>query len=660
MPTFQITGPDGKKYRVSGESAEGAMKALRKVVGGVTAGHSNVPEFAPPGVEGYNPETGMVERHSGRTGALLSGAVEGLPIVGPTVQRGVENAAAGIGSAISGQPFAHVRSEMGRRVDDAQSAHPNYTTAGNVFGGVAGSAALIGAAPAAFGAAPGMTMGTQMLRGGLSSAGLSGADVAARGGSAGDIAKAAAIGGTAGTVAAPLVSGAQQIGRTIAGVLGIGNQSRAHQAVADALLRSGRSADDVAADMTLAAADGQGGYALADALGNSGQRMLSGVARSPGDMRQTIAETLDARQAGQGRRVSSFLDDAFGSAQGTALQREASETAGRRAAGNANYGAARDAAGAVDTSAAIKAIDDVVQPGVTPLTGAGADDGGVFSTLRKARGFLTDGKAQVSDFDRAFMAKLEMDAIIEKGGVAAQKLRPARDALDDALAQSSAPYATARDTYRQQSRAIEAVDVGRQSAKRGRFEDTIPRFQGMSPDEQAGFRTGYADPLIESAQGAPVGVNKARPLINDATAAEFPAFAVPGRADQLGRRIAREHTMFETRGAALGGSRTADNLSDIADVGSFDPSMIGNLLTGRWGQAATAAIGKGANALQGRNQATRDMIADALLRTAPTRATATLADAVRHGERIDARKMAVVRALLSSAVPLANAPAAFQ
>ncbi|RVL48487.1 hypothetical protein CN138_09160 [Sinorhizobium meliloti] len=33
MPTFQITGPDGKKYRVKGENAEGAFKALQQHIG---------------------------------------------------------------------------------------------------------------------------------------------------------------------------------------------------------------------------------------------------------------------------------------------------------------------------------------------------------------------------------------------------------------------------------------------------------------------------------------------------------------------------------------------------------------------------------------------------------------------------------------------------
>jgi len=44
----------------------------------------------------------------------------------------------------------------------------------------------------------------------------------------------------------------------------------------------------------------------------------------------------------------------------------------------------------------------------------------------------------------------------------------------------------------------------------------------------------------------------------------------PGN-DLLQRRLGREMTMFETRNAALGGSKTADNLAD-ADALGIDPS----------------------------------------------------------------------------------------
>lgn len=620
----------------------------------------DVPEYD-PGVKGYNAKTGNIEK-SGmekdweRIGAFSTGGVEGLPIVGPTIEKGLRGVAAGGASLATGEPFGEVYDDMGRRVTAAQNAQPTAATAGRAIGALLGTGATVTAAPALFGAAPGQALGTQVLRGGISSGLLGGGDVAARGGTPGEIASGAALSAALGGASPLLVQGATMLGRTAGGMLGLGNQGRAENAVAEALLRSGQSADDVSRGLAEAASEGQGVYTVADQLGNSGQRMLSGVTRSPGDKRQAIVDALDSRQAGQGRRIAGFLEEGFGAPQ-TAAQTEAATKALRSAEGNANYGAARAAAGPVDVTPAIEAIDNIIQPGVTPIAG-GTDiaDNGVYSTLSRARKWLTDGRSQISDFNRGLLAKQEMDALIENGGTVAAKLRPVRDALDEQLAQASKPYAQARDAYRQRSLAIEAVDTGRNAARRGRVEDTVPRFNGLSADEQTGFRAGYVDPLIESTQGAAVGVNKARPLINDATAVEFPAFAQPGRADRLGRQLARENTMFETRGAATGGSRTADNLADMADVGSFDPSMIGSVLSGNWSNATKTALAHAANSLQGRNQATRDMIADVLMQTSPTRAAADLANAVRRGEQLTRTQAGAVQKMLLGVTPVANAP----
>ncbi|WP_409188777.1 hypothetical protein [Bradyrhizobium sp. RDM4] len=73
--------------------------------------------------------------------------------------------------------------------------------------------------------------------------------------------------------------------------------------VARAIAESGRSTADIGGELANAAAEGQGGYTLADALGNSGQRMLSTVARAPGEGRTSVVNYLENRQAGQGRRV---------------------------------------------------------------------------------------------------------------------------------------------------------------------------------------------------------------------------------------------------------------------------------------------------------------------------------------------------------------------
>ncbi len=153
---------------------------------------------------------------------------------------------------------------------------------------------------------------------------------------------------------------------------------------------------------------------------------------------------------------------------------------------------------------------------------------------------------------------------------------------------------------------------------RGRAEDTIPRFEGLHPDHQAPFRTGYADPVLEQIQNSAVGVNKVRPLLAEGPQAELSALSLhngpylPNQPDRLAAQLARENTMFETRAAAMGGSKTADNLADQAHAG-VDPRIFGNLLTGHFGAAATNLMHGAANGLTGNTPAVRHELAKLLM-----------------------------------------------
>lgn len=464
------------------------------------------------------------------------------------------------------------------------------------------------------------------------------------------VGKGALIGGGLGAVTRPLLAAGGSVINSLGGLMGLGNQGRAQTAIADAVARSGRSAQDITDDLARAAQAGQPEYMVADAMGNAGQRMLTGVARSPGDMRQTIAETLQGRQAGQGERLVNAVAEGFDAPQ-TAAQARTAMTGARTAAANANYGAARQAAGTVDPTAAIQAADNFLGTAGSISRTNIADDT-VEGAVRRARSFLTDGQNIVNDFDTAFRAKVEIDSMIENARPTVQReLIPIRNALDDALASSSDLYSGARDTFRQQSQAINAIDEGTAAASaRTRAADNIPQFQAMNAEQQGAFRTGYADPIIarlEAASTSPT-TNKARQLLTTKTAQEFPAFAAPGQGQQLGERIAREQTMFETANAALGGSRTADNLSDIADISGFDPTVIGSLLSGGGIKAAALqALTRSANALSGRNTQTRDLIAQALMETAPTRANAQLLQAVQRGENLSRMQQQLIRALIT-------------
>lgn len=119
-----MSGPWERYQRRS--PAEGPWTRYQRQQGGLDRGHADVPAYSPPGREGrYDPQTGEVARpeyQPSRATAALSSAVEGIPIAGPYLQAGVENAAAGLGSLVSGRPQADVRAEMGDMVDQSQEA----------------------------------------------------------------------------------------------------------------------------------------------------------------------------------------------------------------------------------------------------------------------------------------------------------------------------------------------------------------------------------------------------------------------------------------------------------------------------------------------------------------------------------------------------------
>jgi len=387
-------------------------------------------------------------------------------------------------------------------------------------------------------------------------------------------------------------------------------QGYAEKQVARGIVESGRNTDDIARDVMTAANEGQGVFTVADAMGNAGQRMLSTTARAPGQGRTAVVDFLEGRQGTQGRRVSNALSEGFDVPE-TALQTEARLTAQRGADADAAYTAVRSDAARVDVVPAINSIDRTIGTGPGQTLNAANDT--VEGVLRPFRERLA--RVNPDDFEavqriRSDMADTAQNARQNGYGNRARLITSAVRELDTAMENASSGYRAANAEFAQASRNIEAVQTGRQAATRGRTEDTIPGYQALTPEGQGAFRSGYVDPLIANTQGAAFGVNKARPLLNDAFAAEAQAMA-PGNA-LMQRRLGREQTMFETRNQALGNSRTADNLAD-ADAMGIDPTMVGQLLSGNWQGAARSVISAGSNAITGNTPAVRAAVAEILL-----------------------------------------------
>lgn len=675
MPTYQITGPDGKKYRITGANPEGAMQALQEHLGqsgktpdapqeqsllskaGELAGYVNPGTaagrwLAENIVRDFSDEPKKDARDNtlGKIDSFVRGAAD-------TLSFGLaDELAAGGDTLVNGDTLdKNLAKQRATDTADAENRFPERL-GGQITGGVTQGLGLAknGLSLTANAVAKGTPLLKTMGLGALEGGGYGALQGFGSGTDTEDRAEKAAIGTLVGTALGGAIPGVVAGAKTLAApIMARFNPEGARDKVMAALLkRSDMSADDIASQLQKAQADGQDVYMAADTLGIPGQRIMSTAARTPTDARKSVVDALVDRQTSQGDRLSRYLAEGF-DANDTAAQRIASLTTDRANTARVNYDAARNSASAVDPTAAIAKADEYLQPGAMSVMSndTGIADTSIASAVQKAKRFLTDGNSVVSDFNSAFNAKKEIDALIENASPTVQReLIPIKNALDDALAEASQPYAAARDTFKAQSKAIEAVDAGKlASSPRVRSADSIETFQGMSPEERAAFRNGYADPLIARVEAASMSptTNKARPLMSAKTGDEFPEFAVPGKAEQMGDRIAREQRMFETANAALGGSKTADNLADMADS-AIDPGVLAALARGKFGEAALSGITQLANSARGLPPAVIEKLIPALMESNPQAARELFSSSAKNIQLSDQTRAKIVAALLGS------------
>jgi hypothetical protein len=580
-------------------------------------------------------------------------ALRGIPILGAYADKGVAalNAAAqpftetGLSDAPTfSERMAADEAHLKSSTDAYEASHPIGTDIGKAALGGAAMAPLLMAAPLAMGAEG--ALGTRMAMGGLSNAVIGGADSAARGGSP---ITGAIVGGVTGAVlpgATEAIAHAAMNNPIVSNISArLNPEGFAQRQVARAISESGQTPQQIGQAVTDAAAEGQGEFTVGDAMGNAGQRMLSTVARAPGEGRTAVVDALEGRQGTQGRRISNALSEGFGSPR-TAAQTDAAMTGARDTAADAEYGAVRNDAAPVDLVGPLNHIDQII--GTEPGQVLTAPNDSVESVMTGFRQRL----ARVNPDDFAAVQRIRGDmadqaqAAMQAGhGNRARIIGGAVRQLDAAMDGASPGFRQANANFRQASQNIDAIGDGRAAAMQGRTEDTIPAFQALPPEGQRAFRAGYVDPLIADVQKAAPGANKARPLLNDAFRTEAGAMA-PGN-PLMQRRLGREQTMFETRNQALGGSRTMDNQNDHAAM-AIDPHLVGavgHILHGNIGGAAASVGRLMANGWTGNTPQVRQQVARILLQRAPTMNRTTLENMVGQTVARLQRTQSIVRQL---------------
>lgn len=625
--------------------------------------------------EGFvlNPATGQMEDlrspnnpniPTGRAVAFGAGAGQGLGFGSFDEVVAAGNAA--VGDSGYDYELARVR-EMDRR---AAEEHPWLYYGGMVPGAVASSLS----AGKALGVNPtGKTLLDTSLRG----TGIGAGEGALWGfldgqGGAGNRAANAvvtgAMGGLVGGAAPGVIAAGAKGARAVSDLVGGGadallkraNSGRANRAVMDMLRKAGVSVDDVADDVARAAREGQPEYRLMDATGRAGQRKASGIVRAGGDGAEEIAQYLETRQLGQPERIGSFVDDAFGTRGTTAAQTVDSMKAARGTAADAAYDAARGNSAPVDIRGALSVIDDRIGG----MQGSNVSGDGIDGALARFRSRLAANPApngeisrELSDFDRVLGVKQDVQDAI---GVAvragrnneARELGKLATALDSALESASDGYRAANDGFREASKVIGAVDEGAaMSRPSARSADTIPAFQAMTPEQQSAARIGYGDRTLAKveANSAPTA-NRAKLFQSPKMSAEADAMAIDPRLFK--DRLGRETAMWETQNRALGGSRTADNLHDVGDLGVLaDVGRAAKNALTRPIEAVGPLIARAGAAASGQNEATRTLIAKMLMSDNPKQA---LAQALRQETTSQGRRRiaeAMARALGREFIP---------
>lgn len=593
---------------------------------------------APQG--GVAPDPQAVDDLQARFPAMARGALDTATFGLSDELRGV------IGAIDPNDTYQGARDDQRYRAALDRAHYPGARLAGQVAGGITAGLATAGPIDDALRLVPGLRSGgaaARMGRGALAG-GLEGAAYGAGSGDEFDdrFSQALTYGGLGAAAGAAIPTTAEIVRRLVlrpaGGMLGIGNQSRAANSVIRALEDAGMTPDQIDDALRRAAAEGQDVFSVADVLGHTGRRSLAGVASQPGRARTLAEDALTGRQADQSTRLAQFVEEAMG-ADDTAAQTATANRVARGVEGNLNYGAARANAQPVDVRNVLSVIDDRIGPmDNTTIAGDGVD-AALRNWRQRLAGTLQEGDdalpAELSDFGRVAGVRSDLSDAIEVASRAgrnneARELRRVLNALDEALEEASPDYAQARDSYAAASRVMEASDAGRSAnAPRVRYEDVMDRWNAMSPEERQAFRVGYADRDLGAIEGARDSRNMAGQLFNNTRQRQNYGLMADD-ADLFFRRVGREDTMSETRNAALSGSRTAELLADQAAANGEDISIIGNLLAGRPATAAGQVLGRAYNAAQGQNEATREIIARALLSRNPGEISRIIAPAQRN------------------------------
>lgn len=654
MATFKITGPNGKKYRVTGDDPAGAVNALKKMLGADTAATVNpetnqpgdVPAYVPPGVEGYDRTSGEVQRY-GKAGSAAMGAADVAGFgLGDELAAGL---ATGIDMLPGGKGAGYSRNlaEIRGNQDQAQSDNPGSYLAGQVGGGlaqgIAAGPAIMANVPTVAGRALGGAL-TGGAFGGVYGAG-SGTDPRSRvlealkGGATG-----AFLGGALPVVAKGASAGYSKIADALAGnkaAKSVGTSPEVLRMLNSVMEADGTLGPKGQANIAAAGPDAM----LADAGPNAKAILDTAIQRGgPGGMaaRDAIAD----RTSGAAESINNALDTTLGAPEGITAARTAIRqgTAGaRQSAYDAAYSApidyARPEGMAIEQivktrvpQSAISAANELMRTegnASKQILAKVADDGSVtFEKLPDVRqlDYITRGLNEVAD--QADGAG-KLGGTTAKGRAYSDLARELRDNLRTLVPEYGQALETAADPIRRSK----AVELGSKLLSPSMTRDQVSEaVSGMTgPEKEAlaqGVRSRLDDLMANVTRTVQDGDTPAREAIkaikdmsSRANREKLTEAIGQTKADALFAEIDRAAKSFDLRAAVTDNSKTfARQATDRQISQMTEPGFVGQLLQGKPLKAsqriAQALTGQTPEAIAARQSGIYSQLADVLTRPA--------------------------------------------
>lgn len=548
--------------------------------------------------------------------AVGRGLINGVPIAGPALLSGTNKVAAFLRSISFGIPYDQALKEVEGFSERTAKDSPFATGAGEFFGGAIGTAPLVMAAPAAFGAGAG-GLAVRAGASGLTSAALGGADAAVRSdGDADAVRRGALVGGAfglGGPVAGAAVgkgvrTAAELFGPRAVKVPGAGNATASR--LAEDLRNSGGP------DALRTRLQELGPEAMLLDASPSLEGRAQGLAIRP-ETRETITAPITQRAAGANARLGADVDAQLGRPMDPAAFHAALDEAYDGAVPGL-YRAAVGSGDAVDTSGVLATIGRLSE----------TEKGGAQQALRRAWNLLhTEG--DVPDVGRALVpdrraaalhnAKEELDAQIasvrERQGSAARSelnaLTTVRRALNDALEAQVPGYADANWTAQGFFRQREAFDRGQTLLNGGReairpaqlADETSAMTAEVAAAQRAGLRA-EVDRLTGTRLNDRAALKGALLGEGDYNRARLNTVFGEGPTAGLAAAVEREAAFDAANQRIVGGSQSAQRLQaaeemaprsirpNASDSGLTLPGVIGGLAG-----TATAGAARGAKTL---------------------------------------------------------------